>query len=112
MLKLGVIDEIIDEPLGGAHREKDTCIQNLRLSIKKNLNELTSMSREEIFNQRKSKFLSIGRSKGFSTQKDLDENLIMKENSLLKIFEKVKKIKYLFIFLFILLIVIFAAYLL
>jgi len=112
LFELGIIDEIVQEPLGGAHREKDTCIQNLRLSIQKNLNELTSMSREEIFNQRKSKFLSIGRSKGFSTQKDLDENLIMKENYLLKIFEKVKKIKYLFIFLFILLIVIFAAYLL
>ena len=37
LLDLGVIDEVISEPLGGAHRDKDLCINNVRDSLKKNL---------------------------------------------------------------------------
>ena len=43
------------------------------------------MTRDEILSQRKNKFLSIGRSKGFRSSIDLDDNLVMKENLLQKI---------------------------
>ena len=52
LLELGIIDEVISEPLGGAHRDKDLSIKNVRDSIKKNLDELNSMNRDEIFSHR------------------------------------------------------------
>ncbi len=67
LLELEIIDEIIDEPLGGAHRDKDTILENLRISLANNLNLFKDMSADEIFNSRKNKFLKIGRSKGFIT---------------------------------------------
>jgi acetyl-CoA carboxylase carboxyl transferase subunit alpha len=94
LLELGIIDEVISEPLGGAHRDKDLSIKNVRDSIKKNLDELKSMNRDEIFSHRKNKFLSIGRKKGFVSKIDSDENLIMKENFLQKIFINFKKFQY------------------
>ena len=94
LLELGIIDEVISEPLGGAHRDKGLTIENVRDSIKKNLNELKFMSRDEIFSHRKNKFLSIGRKKGFVRKTDSDENLIMKENFLQKIFINLKKFQY------------------
>tara|TARA_Y100000590_G_scaffold454569_1_gene601614 strand:- start:553 stop:1008 length:456 start_codon:yes stop_codon:yes gene_type:complete len=93
LLELGVIDEIISEPIGGAHRDKDLCIDNVRKAIEKNLVEMNEMNRDETFLHRKNKFLSIGRSKGFSTTLDSDENLIMKENLSVKIFNKINKFK-------------------
>ncbi len=65
LLKLKVIDEIITEPLGGAHRDRNLMINNIRDSISKNLESFKQMSEEEILNQRKNKFLGIGREKGF-----------------------------------------------
>ena len=94
LLELGIIDEVISEPLGGAHRDKDLSIKNVRDSIKKNLDELNSMNRDEIFSHRKNKFLSIGRKKGFVSKIDSDENLTMKENFLQKIFINLTKFQY------------------
>ena len=80
LLELKVIDEIIPEPIGGAHRDRDLILDNVRKSIEKNLNEFFNMSGEEIFNHRKNKFLTIGRSKGFVNQLDDLSTLSMKEN--------------------------------
>ena len=38
LLKLQVIDEIILEPTGGAHRDKDLILDNVRISLRNNLN--------------------------------------------------------------------------
>jgi len=65
LLELKVIDEIVAEPIGGAHRDRDLILDNVRRSITNNLNEFENMSGEEIFSHRKNKFLSIGRTKGF-----------------------------------------------
>ena len=94
LLELGIIDEIISEPTGGAHRDRELCIINLKESIQKNLNEMESMTRDEIFSHRKSKFLSIGRSKGFTSNVELDKNLVMKENLLQIVLTKFKKFKF------------------
>tara|TARA_B100001057_G_scaffold499015_1_gene608023 strand:+ start:1072 stop:2169 length:1098 start_codon:yes stop_codon:yes gene_type:complete len=65
LLELQIIDEIISEPLGGAHRDKDLMLKNLKNSISKNLEHFKPMTPEEIFSDRKNKFLRIGRNKGF-----------------------------------------------
>ena len=70
LLELNVIDEIITEPPGGAHRDKDQILLNVKKSLIKNLSNFQSMSGEEIFNDRKNKFLSIGRNKGFANTVD------------------------------------------
>ncbi len=85
LLDLEIIDEIIPEPLGGAHRDKDLILKNVKISIKKNLDIFLLMDKEEILLQRKNKFLSIGRNKGFTTQSKINESLSMKETSLNKI---------------------------
>ena len=77
---LKIIDEIISEPIGGAHRDKDIILENVRDSIRKNLDFFISMDGEEIFLQRKNKFLSIGRNQGFASTAKLSSNLSMKTN--------------------------------
>ncbi|WP_435149140.1 acetyl-CoA carboxylase carboxyltransferase subunit alpha [Candidatus Pelagibacter bacterium nBUS_32] len=85
LLELKVIDEIIPEPLGGAHRDRDLMIKNLRGSISKNLDYFKDLTSEDIINERKNKFLKIGRNKGFiSNSKDLSA-LTIKNNKLEKI---------------------------
>ena len=65
LLELEIIDEIIPEPSGGAHRDKDLILKNVNNALIKNLENFKQMSPEEIFDGRKNKFLKIGRSKGF-----------------------------------------------
>lgn len=59
--KFGVIDEIIPEPLGGAHRDPKRIIDRVGDIILKNLKDLLPMSGEELKKQRTEKFLKIGR---------------------------------------------------
>lgn len=58
---LGIIDGIITEPIGGAHREPATAINGVRDIIKSSLEELTAKSRDELVKERREKFLAIGR---------------------------------------------------
>ena len=66
LLKFGVIDEMIEEPLGGAHRDPETIAYDIKHSIIKNLNFFQNLSKNEIYDHRKEKFLKIGRDQGFS----------------------------------------------
>ena len=65
LLEMEIIDEIIKEPLGGAHRDRNLILENIRASISKNLEDFKTMPPQEIFEARKNKFLKIGRNKGF-----------------------------------------------
>ena len=87
LLDLKVIDEIISEPVGGAHRDRDLILVNVQKSIENNFIEFLNMSRDEIFNHRKNKFLTIGRSKGFVSQLDDLSTLSMKKNKINKFIE-------------------------
>ena len=75
LLKLNIIDEIILEPSGGAHRDKDQILTELKKSIARNLGELTTMSRQDILEHRKNKFLNIGRNKNLSNNVLSSEDL-------------------------------------
>ena len=57
----GVIDEIIKEPIGGAHRDPKATIEKVGDCILKHLKELLPLSGEELKKQRSAKFLAMGR---------------------------------------------------
>ena len=80
LLNLGVIDEVISEPVGGAHRNREEMVKNIKLALEKNLYDLLKMDREQIFQDRKNKFLNIGRQKGFQGKIQNSNNLVMKKN--------------------------------
>ena len=61
MLRLGVIDTIIPEPVGGAHREKRTALQRLGVAIGEALKELDALDGDALIQHRREKFLQIGR---------------------------------------------------
>ncbi len=60
LIKLGICDEIIDEPCGGAHRDPHKAAASLRASLKKNLAELCELGPDELIEQRYQKFRQIG----------------------------------------------------
>lgn len=59
--KLGIIDEIINEPTGGAHRDVKTTIERVGDAVLRNLKELLPMNCEDLKKQRTEKFLAMGR---------------------------------------------------
>ena len=91
LLDLEIIDEVIPEPLGGAHRDKEIILYNVRASISSNLENYKNMSREEIFLQRKNKFLEIGRKKGFTKNSEIKDSLALETSFLKKIKNKINK---------------------
>ncbi len=57
---LGLIDRIIDEPLGGAHRDVDTMAERLKAALLETLGELQALSKEELLAQRQTRLLGYG----------------------------------------------------
>jgi acetyl-CoA carboxylase carboxyl transferase subunit alpha len=57
---LGVVDRVVDEPLGGAHRAPDVAIGNLKTAILEELDGLAKLGRGQLLDQRRAKFLAIG----------------------------------------------------
>ncbi|WP_037500467.1 acetyl-CoA carboxylase carboxyltransferase subunit alpha [Sphingomonas jaspsi] len=57
---LGVIDRIVEEPLGGAHRERAEAIASLKKAILEELDGLSKLNRQQLIDQRRKKFLAIG----------------------------------------------------
>ena len=92
LLKLNIIDEIIEEPVGGAHRNREEILSNVKESISNNLNFFANMSPDEILNHRKNKFLSIGRNDGF-IETNNPNSLISKKSAPLKLKERIIKNK-------------------
>ena len=60
LLKLGIIDKIIDEPLGGAHREPIQIISQVKSNLKDTIVELNQFNELELIQKRRDKFLEIG----------------------------------------------------
>ncbi len=61
LLRLGIIDGIIPEAVGGAHRDRDATIASVGRVVWQALEGLSGMDRTEIRNHRREKFLAIGR---------------------------------------------------
>ncbi|OAO05053.1 acetyl-CoA carboxylase carboxyltransferase subunit alpha [Parasphingorhabdus sp.] len=60
LAKLGVIDRIIEEPIGGAHRDSNLAIATLGKAIAEELDELVQLERSALRSARRDKFLKIG----------------------------------------------------
>ena len=58
--KLKIIDEIIEEPLGGAHRDYDLISSSIKDSLIKNLSALNSISMEQLLDRRYKRLVEIG----------------------------------------------------
>ena len=98
LFKLGIIDEIIPEPLGGAHRDPDLIAEDIKHSIIKNLRSFDNYSKTEIYDHRKAKFLQIGRDQGFSKSSNLgDGSLSYKQRGIVKLKSHFYKNKYLYL---------------
>ena len=89
LLSFGVIDEVIKEPIGGAHRDKIETANKVRECIRRNLDDLSVLNSEQILNQRKEKFLSIGREKGFGYGHKETGKLSAKSNLYLNFIRKI-----------------------
>ena len=60
LVKLNVIDEVISEPTGGAHRDIDKTIENVKQSLVKNLKDLNSNKHSNLLSLRRKKYLKYG----------------------------------------------------
>ena len=60
LLKLGVADQIIPEPMGGAHRDPKAAIKSVGKAIEKMLDDLSGKTREELIAHRRDKFMKLG----------------------------------------------------
>ena len=58
--ELGLINTIVEEPLGGAHRDHDIAAANLKATIKQQLAQLRSLSVDELLDQRYERLMSFG----------------------------------------------------
>ena len=61
LLKFGVIDRIVQEPTGGAHRDAQAAISRAGDAIAAALGDLAGLGAEDIVAKRAEKFLAIGR---------------------------------------------------
>jgi len=60
LLELGIVDEIVPEPLGGAHKDYDTTAATLKQVLLKNLDTLWDMKQTELLSERYKKFRKMG----------------------------------------------------
>jgi acetyl-CoA carboxylase carboxyl transferase subunit alpha len=80
LLKMGIIDEIIKEPIGGAHRNKEEIIFSVQSAINNYLDFFKNFSRTQIYEQRKEKFLNIGKQKTFIAFSEETADIFKKGN--------------------------------
>ncbi|MEH6457225.1 MAG: acetyl-CoA carboxylase carboxyltransferase subunit alpha [Cocleimonas sp.] len=59
--KLELIDRVIQEPLGGAHRDYDAIADNIREALKSNLRELKALNIDQLLEKRYQKLMDFGR---------------------------------------------------
>src|SRR4051812_20969194 len=67
LLRLGVVDEVVQEPQGGAHRDYDLAAANLNAALTQNLNGLLQMPTEQLLKKRYKKFRTLGNYAGPKT---------------------------------------------
>jgi len=60
LMELGVIDEIITEPIGGAHRDPERAARTLEEAIARHLTELEALPGAELVDRRLDKFMAMG----------------------------------------------------
>ena len=59
-MRLGVVDEVVPEPEGGAHRDHDLAAANLGSALRRNLKRALEMPIDELLKERYAKFRKLG----------------------------------------------------
>ena len=65
---IGLIDQIIEEPLGGAHRDYSSTMELVRNSLQGSLEQLQSIASTELLEKRSKRLMEYGKFKGSSTK--------------------------------------------
>jgi acetyl-CoA carboxylase carboxyl transferase subunit alpha len=60
LLELGIVDEIVEEPLGGAHTDPASTAESLRTVLSRHLDEVSALSEEKMLDARYGKFRGMG----------------------------------------------------
>ncbi|MBN2451251.1 MAG: acetyl-CoA carboxylase carboxyltransferase subunit alpha [Lentisphaeria bacterium] len=60
LIRLGVVDEVVPEPLGGAHRDWEAAATTVRDALLRHLDELVKLTPEQLMDQRYAKFRAMG----------------------------------------------------
>ncbi len=60
LLKIGVVDKVVKEPVGGAHREPEVAYKNLKSALISSLKELSPLDQEDLIEARYEKFRGMG----------------------------------------------------
>ena len=60
LMDLGLIDEVVAEPLGGCHRDRVKTAENLKSMLKRNLDELALIPKDRLLSERHQKLISYG----------------------------------------------------
>ena len=58
--KLGVVDEVVPEPFGGAHNDHAAAAQSLKKALQKHLGELTKLNEEKLLESRYNRYRHLG----------------------------------------------------
>lgn len=61
LLNLNVVDRVIDEPLGGAHKHPEETVQRVGKAVREELMSLYALSPDELLRQREARFRALGR---------------------------------------------------
>ena len=61
LLEQGVVDEIVEEPVGGAHKHPAAAIEAVRVAVERAFGELRSLSPEDLIRERRARFRRMGR---------------------------------------------------
>jgi acetyl-CoA carboxylase carboxyl transferase subunit alpha len=61
LMDLGVVDEIVPEPEGGAHRDPDLAAANLGTALRQNLERLSAFPIDDLLRTRYEKFRKLGK---------------------------------------------------
>ena len=70
LLELGVIDEVVPEPLGGAHKQPEKTAVSLKESLLRHLAEVSAMSMEALLAARYERYRTVGRYRTLQTTED------------------------------------------
>ncbi len=60
LLKFGIVDEVVDEPLGGAHNDPEVVANALKSAVVRTIKELKNLSEDQLIEHRYQKFRDIG----------------------------------------------------
>ena len=60
LLELKLIDELVPEPLGGAHQDHNAAIANLKTAVTRHLNEICQIPLDDLLAERYRKFRRVG----------------------------------------------------